>query len=53
MSQFVLGTDYPCGMGHPTTIDHILRTPGLRNTERKAVLGGTAMKLLRIPNKQG
>ena len=53
--QIVLGTDYPYGMGDPTAVDHILRTPGLSNAERRAMLGGTAAKLLRIglqPGKQ-
>lgn len=55
-SQIVLGTDYPYGMGDPTAVDHILGTPGLRDAERRAMLGETAAKLLRIgsrPSRQG
>jgi len=52
-SQIVLGTDWPYGMGDPAAVDHILRTPGLKDAERRAMLGGTAAKLLRIAEKQG
>ena len=52
-SQIVLGTDYPYGMGDPDAVDHILRTPGLSDAERRAMLGGTAATLLRIPDQQG
>ena len=46
-SQIVMGTDYP----FPWTkaaVYHILTTPGLSDTERVAMLGGTAEKLLAI-----
>jgi len=55
-SQIVLGTDYPYGMGDPKAVDHILGTPGLRDADRRALLGGNAAKLLRIgsqPGRQG
>ena len=51
-TQIVLGTDYPYGMGNPRAVDHILGTPGLRDAERRAMLGETAAKLLRIPDKR-
>jgi aminocarboxymuconate-semialdehyde decarboxylase len=47
-SQIMIGTDYP----YPwttTAVDHILNTPGLKDAERQAILGGTASKLLGIP----
>lgn len=50
-SQIVLGTDYPYGMGDPTAVDHILGAPGLKDAERRAMLGETAAKLLRISAK--
>ena len=50
-SQIMLGTDYPYGMGEPAAVDHILRTPGLKNAERIAILGGNAVKLLGITAK--
>ena len=51
-SQVVLGTDWPYGMGDPSAVDLILRTPGLKDTDRRAILGDNAAKLLRIVNKQ-
>lgn len=46
-SQIVIGTDYPLGWTS-RPIEHILDTPGLSRSEREAMLGGTAAKLLRI-----
>jgi aminocarboxymuconate-semialdehyde decarboxylase len=46
-SQIVLGTDFPFPWTK-TAVDHILTTPGLSETERVAMLGGTAEKLLAI-----
>jgi aminocarboxymuconate-semialdehyde decarboxylase len=46
-SQIVMGTDYPFPWTK-TAVDHILTTPGLSDTERVAMLGGTAEKLLTI-----
>jgi aminocarboxymuconate-semialdehyde decarboxylase len=46
--QIVMGTDYP----YPwttTSVDHILSTPGLTNSHRRAILGETASKLLGLP----
>ena len=46
-SQIMMGTDYP----YPwttTAVDHILNTPSLSEDGRKAILGGTAAKLLGI-----
>jgi aminocarboxymuconate-semialdehyde decarboxylase len=46
-SQIVMGTDYPFPWTK-TSVDHILGTPGLTDTERAAMLGGTAARLLGI-----
>ena len=47
VSQLVLGTDYPFPWTK-TAVDHVLGTPGLSDEDKRAVLGGTAMKLLGI-----
>jgi aminocarboxymuconate-semialdehyde decarboxylase len=47
-SQIVLGTDYPFPWTN-TPVDHVLATPSLNNAERRAILGETACKLLKIP----
>jgi len=47
-SQIMLGTDYPYGMGDPAAVDHILQAPGLKTSERIAILGGNAAKVLGI-----
>ncbi len=46
-SQLVMGTDYPFPWTK-TSVDHILGTPGFSDAERRAMLGETAAKLLRI-----
>jgi hypothetical protein len=43
----MIGTDYPFPWT-ATAVDHILATPGLSAADRRAILGGTAAKLLRI-----
>ena len=46
-SQIVVGTDYP----YPWTdspVDHVFATPGLSDTDRTAILGLTAAKLLKL-----
>jgi predicted TIM-barrel fold metal-dependent hydrolase len=46
-NQIVIGTDWP----YPwttTAVDHILNAPGLSVAARRAILGGTASKLLGI-----
>jgi aminocarboxymuconate-semialdehyde decarboxylase len=45
--QIVMGTDYPYPWTS-TSVDHILNTPGFSDTERAAMLGDTAAKLLKI-----
>ncbi|HUF90986.1 MAG TPA: amidohydrolase family protein [Candidatus Limnocylindria bacterium] len=45
--QILMGTDYPFPWTS-TSVDHILATPGLTDADRVAMLGGTAMTLLRI-----
>ena len=46
-SQIVIGTDWPFPWTK-TPVDHILDTPGLSDTDRIAMLGETASKLLGI-----
>ncbi len=46
-SQIMIGTDYPFPWS-TTTVDHVLNTPGLSDDDRRAILGDTAAKLLRI-----
>jgi aminocarboxymuconate-semialdehyde decarboxylase len=46
-SQIVMGTDYPYPWTS-TAVEHILETPSLSDTERAAILGDTACKLLNI-----
>jgi aminocarboxymuconate-semialdehyde decarboxylase len=45
--QIVLGTDYPFGWTSEA-VDHILSTPGLSDADKRAMLGETAARLLRI-----
>ena len=47
VSQIMIGTDYPFPWS-TTTVDHVLKTPGLTDADRRAILGETAAKLLRI-----
>jgi predicted TIM-barrel fold metal-dependent hydrolase len=46
-SQIMIGTDYPFPWS-TTTVDHILKTPGLSDADRRAILGGTAARLLKL-----
>jgi predicted TIM-barrel fold metal-dependent hydrolase len=46
-SQIVMGTDWPFPWT-TTAVDHILSAPDLTTVERRAMLGGTASKLLGI-----
>ena len=47
VSQLVIGTDHPIPW-QDKSVDHILKTPGFSDAERRAVLGETAAKLLKI-----
>lgn len=47
VSQIMIGTDYPFPWS-TTTVDHVLKTPGLSDTDRRAILGGNAAQLLKI-----
>jgi aminocarboxymuconate-semialdehyde decarboxylase len=46
-NRLVIGTDHPIPW-QDKSVDHILDTPGFTNTERRAMLGETAAKLLGI-----
>ena len=45
--QIMMGTDYPFPWV-TAPVDHVLKTPGLNDAEREAILGGTAAKLLKL-----
>jgi aminocarboxymuconate-semialdehyde decarboxylase len=45
--QLVLGTDHPIPW-QAKSVDHILKAPGFTDAERRAMLGGTAARLLGI-----
>ena len=47
VSQIMIGTDYPFPWS-TTTVDHILKTPGLSDADKRAILGLTAAKLLKV-----
>ena len=47
IGQVVMGTDYPFPW-NLTPVDHILSIPGLSDSDKIAMLGGTAAKLLGI-----
>src|SRR5262245_4892276 len=46
VGQMVYGTDYP--FDWPVGIDFVVNAPFLNNAEKEAILGGNAIKLLRI-----
>jgi aminocarboxymuconate-semialdehyde decarboxylase len=46
-SRLVIGTDHPIPW-QAKAVDHILKSPGFSNAERRAMLGETAAKLLGI-----
>jgi aminocarboxymuconate-semialdehyde decarboxylase len=46
--QIVMGTDYPFPWT-TTSVDHILKTPGLTDADKIAILGGNLVRLLGIP----
>jgi len=46
-SRVLMGTDYPYPWVN-APIDHVLETPGLADTDREAILGGTAAALLHL-----
>lgn len=46
-SQIMIGTDYPFPWS-TTTVDHVLKTPGLSDADKRAILGETAASLLKL-----
>jgi len=47
VDKIMMGTDYPFPWTH-TSVDHIVNTPGLSDTDKAAMLGDTAVRLLGI-----
>jgi aminocarboxymuconate-semialdehyde decarboxylase len=47
VDKIMMGTDYPFPWTK-TSVDHILNTPGLSDSDKTAMLGDTAAKLLGI-----
>jgi aminocarboxymuconate-semialdehyde decarboxylase len=47
VSQLVIGTDHPIPW-QAKSVDHVLGAPGFTAAQRRAMLGETAAKLLRI-----
>jgi len=47
VDKIMMGTDYPFPWTR-TSVDHILNTPGLSDSDRSAMLGDTAVRLLEI-----
>jgi aminocarboxymuconate-semialdehyde decarboxylase len=47
VGHIMMGTDYPFPWVD-APVDHVLKTPGLSDAQREAILGGTAMKLLAL-----
>jgi aminocarboxymuconate-semialdehyde decarboxylase len=47
-SQIMIGTDYPFPWS-TTTVDHVLKTPGLSDADKRAILSENAARLLKIP----
>src|SRR5512145_1978941 len=47
VSQLVVGTDHPIPW-QDKSVDHILKAPGFSDAERRAMLGETAAKLLKV-----
>ncbi|HEX4136508.1 MAG TPA: amidohydrolase family protein [Bryobacteraceae bacterium] len=45
--QIMIGTDYPYPWS-TTTVDHVLKTPGLSDADKRAILGENAARLLKI-----
>jgi predicted TIM-barrel fold metal-dependent hydrolase len=46
-NRLVIGTDHPIPW-QDKAVDHILKAPGFTDAERRAMLGETAAKLLRV-----
>ena len=46
-SQIMIGTDYPFPWS-TTTVDHVLKTPGLSDADKRAILGENAARILKI-----
>ena len=47
----VIGTDYPYDMGYYKPVDFVNRTKSLSRTQKDAIIGGNAAKLLGLKKK--
>lgn len=47
VGQIMIGTDYPFPRS-PTTVDHVPKTPGLSDRDKRTILGETAARLLKL-----
>jgi aminocarboxymuconate-semialdehyde decarboxylase len=50
--HLLLGSDYPYDMGDPAARAHIEALPGLSDAERRAMLGGNALRLLEMETRE-
>jgi aminocarboxymuconate-semialdehyde decarboxylase len=48
-----MGTDYPADMGEVDPVGFIETAPGLNDTERRAILGRNAARLLDVEIPRG
>ena len=46
--RVLLGSDFPFGMGDPQYHSRLEAVEGLKETEREAVMGGTAAQLMHL-----
>lgn len=51
--RILMGSDYPFDMGDPDPVGFVLKTPGLTQAERSAILGDTAVELLGLGSPPG
>ncbi|MDD0839844.1 amidohydrolase family protein [Curvibacter sp. HBC61] len=49
--RLLLGSDYPYDMGDPAAREHIEALAGLSEADRRAILGGNALRLLEVIKK--
>lgn len=50
VEQVMMGSDYPFDMGYERPAEIVAQLPGLSETDRGAILGGNAQRLLKLEN---